>query len=78
MATLPTDSEIRRAILDLVAARSLRPGEIIDYPQMQLALSPQVRAVEFTSTINGMIVDGLFTNDGGKFLKLTASGFAQV
>jgi hypothetical protein len=78
MAILPTDAEIRRAILDIVAARNLRSGEIIDYIQMQRDLSQQFRAEEFSNTIKGMIADGLFTHDGGKFLKLTDVGFALV
>jgi hypothetical protein len=78
MAMLPTDAEIRRAVLDIVASKQIRPGEIINYVQMQIALSPRFRAAEFTDAINGMVADGLFTYDGGKFLKLTTAGFERV
>lgn len=79
MATLPTDVEIERAILDAIATFNPRPNEIVPLGGIQSKLySSHLRADEINAALKRMVQSGLITVDGSPFLKLTDAGFAAM
>jgi hypothetical protein len=78
MATEPTYDEIKRAILNAVATFNVRAGEIVPMMNLRLKLPKHFRGKEVGDAFNEMIGEGLITYEGGKFIKLTDDGFAQM
>jgi len=80
MAKVPTQDEVKRAILNVVAEYNIRPGEIVPLLGVSKKMQERgFRADEIKAALRAMEADGLIEPSNSLTqIKITEAGFAAI
>ena len=78
MATIPTDEECARGILDAFKQSDMRPGGSLPLGRLQAVFLKRGRADDMVRGIQYVIDKGWIVRLPGNWFKLTEVGFAAV
>jgi hypothetical protein len=78
MATIPTDEECARGILDVFKHYDMRPDESLPLGRLRAVFLKRGRADDMVRGIQYVIDKGWLVRLPGNWFKLTEAGFAAV